>query len=174
MSRSPRRAWEAPRVVVRAVIRAVGRRGGDGAEKGSVTLLVMGCLATAMLLVFGTIVATSAQLARVQLLDVADGAALDAADAFDSGAYTAGFGDAVSISSASVWGSAQSYLGARERPGRVTWWSVEPGTGTPDGETAVVVVSADVSLPVVGPLVEAIGRSITITVTGTARAGLVD
>lgn len=143
-------------------------------EQGSLTLLVMGCLAIAVLLIFGTIVATSAQLARVQLLDVADGAALDAADALDLDAYTQGFGEAVSVSSDSVWGSAQSYLQARERPERVTWWSIEPGTGTPDGETAVVVVSADVSLPVVGPFVEAIGRSITITVTGTARAGLVD
>lgn len=137
------------------------------------TLLVMGCMAIAVLLVLGTVVATSAQLARVRLLDVADGAALDAADAFDARAYSSGLGDAVAISGATVWDSAETYLAVRERPERVTWWAVEQGTGTPDGETAVVVVSGRVSLPVVGPLVEAIGGSVTITVTGAARAGLV-
>lgn len=137
------------------------------------TLLVTGCMAIAVLLVLGTVVATSAQLARVRLLDVADGAALDAADALDARAYRSGLGDAVSISGATVWDSAEDYLAVRERPERITWWSIEPGTGTSDGETAVVVVSGQVSLPVVGPLVDAIGGSVTITVTGAARAGLV-
>ena len=137
------------------------------------TLLVMGCMAIAVLLVLGTVVATSAQLARVRLLDVADGAALDAADAFDARAYSSGLGDAVAISGATVWDSAETYLAVRERPERVTWWAVERGTGTPDGETAVVVVSGRVSLPVVGPLVEGIGGSVWVTVTGAARAGLV-
>lgn len=138
------------------------------------TLLVTACMAIAVLLVLGTIVATTAQLARVRLLDVADGAALDAADALDTRAYQSGLHDAVAISGPTVWESAEAYLAVRERPGRITWWAVEPGTGTPDGETAVVVVSGRVSLPVVGPLVEAIGGSVTITVSGSARAGLVD
>lgn len=137
------------------------------------TLLVTGCMAIAVLLVLGTVVATSAQLARVRLLDVADGAALDAADALDARAYRSGLGGAVSISGATVWDSAEAYLAVRERPERITWWSIAPGTGTSDGETAVVVVSGQVSLPVVGPLVDAIGGSVTITVTGAARAGLV-
>lgn len=137
------------------------------------TLLVTGCMAIAVLLILGTVVATSAQLARVRLLDVADGAALDAADAFDDRAYGVGLGDAVALSGATVWDSAESYLAVRERTGRITWWAVEPGTGTPDGETAVVVISGRVELPVVGPLVEAVGGSVTITVVGSARAGLV-
>jgi hypothetical protein len=142
-------------------------------ERGSVTLLVVGCMAVAVLLILGTVVATSAQLARVRLLDVVDAAALDAADALDAGAYQRGLGEAVAISDATVWGSAESYLALRERPGRISWWSVQPGTGTPDGVTAVVVVSGRVELPVVGPLVEAVGGSVTISVTGAARAGLV-
>lgn len=142
-------------------------------ERGSVTVLVVGCMAIAVLLVLGTVVATSAQLARVRLLDVADGAALDAADALDTRAYQSGLGSAVAVSGPTVWDSAEAYLAVRERPERITWWSIEPGTGTPDGETAVVVVSGQVSLPVVGPLVEAIGGSVTITVRGAARAGLV-
>jgi hypothetical protein len=137
------------------------------------TLLVTGCLAVAVLLILGTVVATSAQLARVQLLDVVDGAALDAADALDSRAYQSGLDDAVAISDTTVQESAAGYLAVRERPGRITTWAVQPGTGTPDGTTAVVVVAGRVELPVVGPLLEAVGSSVTITVVGSARAGLV-
>ena len=54
------------------------------------TLLVTGCMAIAVLLILGTVVATSAQLARVRLLDVVDGAALDAADALDTRAPRTG------------------------------------------------------------------------------------
>lgn len=143
-------------------------------EQGSMTLLVIGCMAIAVLLVLGTIVATSAQISRVRLLDVADGAALDAADALDVSVYQGGFGDTVRVSDATVWDAAESYLAVREMPSNVTSWRIEPGTGTPDGSTAVVVVSGVVRLPVVGPLVEAVGGSVTITVRGDARAGLVE
>jgi len=134
---------------------------------------VIGCMAIAVLLIMGTVVATSAQLARVRLLDVADSAALDAADALDLRVYDRGLGESVAISTGTVWDSAQAYLASVERPGRVTSWRIEPGTGTADGMTAVVVVSAEVELPVVGPLVQAVGGSVTITVRGDARAGLV-
>lgn len=143
-------------------------------ERGSVTVLVIGCFTIAVLLVLGTIVATSAQIARVRLLDVADGAALDAADALDLSAYQSGFGESVVVSDGTVWDAAESYLSARERPERITSWQVAPGTGTPDGGTAVVVVSAQVRLPVVGAALDALGGTITITVRGDARAGLVD
>lgn len=148
--------------------------GGARAEEGSITLLVIGCMAVAVLLVLGTIVATSAQISRVRLLDVADGAALDAADALDRSAYERGLDDSVVISDGTVWEAAASYLAVRERPSNVTSWRLAEGTGTPDGTTAVVMVSGQVRLPVVGPLVEAVGGSVTITVRGDARAGLVD
>lgn len=137
------------------------------------TLLVIGCMAIAVLLILGTIVATSAQISRVRLLDVADGAALDAADALDLSVYGGGLGDSVAISDRTVWDSAQAYLAARERPESITSWRIAPGTGTPDGGTAVVVVSGQVRLPVVGPLLEAVGSTVTITVRGDARAGLI-
>lgn len=142
-------------------------------ERGSLTLLVIGCMSIAVLLILGTVVATTAQINRVRLLDVADAAALDAADAIDVEAYRVGFADAVRISDDTVWRSAQSHLADRERPERVTSWRIERGTGTTDGRTAVVVVSGQVRLPVVGPLLEAVGGSVTITVRGAARAGLV-
>lgn len=142
-------------------------------EQGSLTLLVTGCMAIIVLLVLGTIVVTSAQISRVRLLDVADGAALDAADALDSSVYTGGLTDTVRVSDSTVWDAAESYLALREVPTNVTSWQIEAGTGTPDGATAVVVISAVVRLPVVGPLVDAVGGSVTITVRGDARAGLV-
>lgn len=148
-------------------------RGQESSERGSMTLLITGCMAIAVLLILGTIVVTSAQISRVRLLDVADGAALDAADALDSSVYGGGFDGAVRVSDGTVWDSAESYLAAREMPSNVTSWRIEPGTGTPDGESAVVVVSGVVRLPVVGPLVDAVGGSVTITVRGDARAGLV-
>lgn len=142
-------------------------------ERGGITIFIIGCLLIALVLVLGTVVATSAQIARVRLLDVVDNAALDAADALDRGAYSRGLGDSVAISSATVWDSAEAYLAAIERPSRVTSWRIEPGTGTSDGETAVVIVSGQVELPIVGALLHAVGGSVTITVRGAARAGLV-
>lgn len=137
------------------------------------TLLVTGCMAIAVLLILGTVVATSAQLARIQLLDAADGAALDAADALDARAYESGLQDAVAISDATVWESARGYLAVRDRPSRVTAWEIGSGTGTPDGTTAVVVLTGRVELPVVGPLLDSVGSSVTVTVSGSARAGLI-
>ncbi|MDO5503299.1 MAG: hypothetical protein Q4G67_09025 [Actinomycetia bacterium] len=142
-------------------------------ERGSISVLVIGALAVAIALILGAVIATSAQLSRVQLLDVVDAAALDAADAFDQGAYHRGLASAVPLSSATVRESADLYLAARERPARVTGWRVESGTGTPDGQTAVVVIAAEVDLPVVGIFLGAISRTITMTVQGSARADLV-
>lgn len=138
------------------------------------TLLVIGCMAIAVLLILGTIVVTSAQISRIRLLDVADGAALDAADALDTSAYAGGLADSVVISDRTVWDTAEGYLAAREQPADITSWRIESGTGARDGATAVVVVSGRVRLPVVGPLIESVGGSVTITVQGAARAGLVE
>ena len=43
-----------------------------------------------MLLIAGTVAVTSAHLARMRLLDLADGAALSAANALDDSAYEQG------------------------------------------------------------------------------------
>lgn len=150
------------------------RRCVEHGERGGITILVIGCMVVAALLIMGTIVATSAQIARVRLLDVADNAALDAADALDLGVYDRGLGQSVGISTATVWDSAHAYLADLDPPSRVTDWRLEPGTGTLDGETAVVVLSARMELPVVGALLDSVGGSVTITVRGAARAGLVD
>ena len=62
------------------------------------SLLFLGFAVVATLLILGTVAVTSVQLSRMRLLDAADGAALDAADSLDLGAYHQGLGGAVALS----------------------------------------------------------------------------
>jgi hypothetical protein len=151
---------------------ARGRLLQSGGEKGQVTLLILVFTLVAALLVMGTLAVTSAQLSRVRLLDAADGAALDAADALDLGAYGSGLGDAVAVNDATVRGAASRYLDERPLPPGMRAWAVAAGTGSPDGETAVVRVTGQADLPFVGPLLDAFGSSVVITVESRARADL--
>ena len=141
-------------------------------ESGQVSLLVLGFSVVAILLIVGTVAVTSVQLSRMRLLDAADGAALDAADALDVGAYHQGLGDAVALSDGTVRRTAVDYLAQRPRPESLLDWQVDRGTGSPDGETAVVRMSGAARVPLVGGLLESFGGSVTITVESRARADL--
>lgn len=143
-----------------------------GPERGQVTLLVIGFAVVAMLLVLGATVVTSAQLSRMRLLDAADGAALDAADSLDVAAYDRGLAEAVAVNDQTVATTAKRYLASRSRPQGMIRWAVAPGTGSPDGQTAVVRLVGQAELPVVGGLLRSFGGSVTITVESRARAGL--
>lgn len=134
------------------------------------TLLVLGFTVVAILLIVGTVAVTSVQLSRMRLLDAADGAALDAADSLDLGAYQRGLGEAVAVSDTTVRETAVQYLAERPRPQSLLTWQVAAGTGSPDGQTAVVRVSGDADLPLVGGLLDTLGGSVTITVESRARA----
>ncbi|HRW19172.1 MAG TPA: pilus assembly protein TadG-related protein [Dermatophilaceae bacterium] len=148
--------------------RSVPRR-----EQGQVTVLVIGLLSIALVLILGAIDVTAVHLARVRLVDLADAAALDAADSLDEGgAYTGGVGDAVTVSSQTVRSSASSYLAARAKPEGIASWAIAPGTGADGRDTAVVVVTARVELPMTGGLLSALGQDVTITVQSRARAPL--
>ncbi len=149
--------------------RRLCRRGG---EAGQVTLLILGFSVVAILLIVGTVAVTSVQLSRMRLLDAADGAALDAADSLDLRAYQGGLGAAVAVSDATVRDSAVRYLAERPRPASMVAWQVAPGTGSPDGQTAVVRISGQADLPLVGGLLDTLGGSVTITVESRARADL--
>ena len=142
-------------------------------ESGSISLFILGLSVIAMLVVTGAVAVTSAHLSRMRLLDVADGAALSAANALDDAAYDRGVGQSVPLSNASVQERAATYLGARPRPGSISQWRLAPGTGTPDGRTAVVVVVGEAQLPMVGPALRELGVSITIRVESRARSDLV-
>ncbi len=139
-------------------------------EGGQVSLLILGLSMIALLLVVGTIDVTAAHLSRMRLLDAADAAALDAADALDARAYRVGVAEAVPLSDATVRASSGAYLGSRPLPRGISSWRVDPGTGSPDGRTAVVVLTCRVDLPMGGSLLDALGSSVTIHVTSRARA----
>ena len=107
------------------------------------------------------------------MIDAADAAALDAADALDEAAlYEEGLPDVVPVSSETVRRAAQDYLAARPRPSGITGWSTLAGTGSPDGQQAVVVLQGTVELPLTGGLLSALGGSVTVTVEARARAAV--
>ena len=104
-------------------------------ETGSISLFILGLSVIAMLLIAGTVAVTSAHLTRMRLLDVADGAALSAANALDDSAYEQGVGASVPLSNRSVQERAAAYLGSRPRPTRSAtgdWLRAPaPPTGSP-------------------------------------------
>jgi hypothetical protein len=150
----------------------VGRRPGR-AEQGSISLFILGLSVIAMVLIAGTVAVTSAHLARMRLLDVADGAALNAANALDEAAYQGGVGKSVPLSSASVRERAAAYVGSRPKPANVVAWRLGPATGSPDGRTAVVALSGEAQLPMIGSALRELGVSVGISVRSEARSDLV-
>lgn len=142
-------------------------------EQGSITPLILGLTLIAMLLVAGTVAVTSAHLSRMRMLDVADGAALSAANALDDTAYGRGIGASVPLSNASVQERAAAYVGTRPRPGSILVWRLAPGTGTPDGRSAVVALTGEAELPMIGPALRELGVSVTVAVRSEARADVV-
>jgi hypothetical protein len=141
-------------------------------EGGQVSVLILAMTLIAATLVVGGIAVTSALLSRMRLLDAADGAALDSADSLDTTAYEHGLDHAVPVTNATVRATAEQYLASRPLPvGMVRWW-VAPGTGTSDGQSAVVRLTGEADLPLIGGALSAIGWSVTITVESHARADL--
>lgn len=132
-------------------------------------LLVLVFTMICIVLITGVIAVTSAQLSRMKLLDAADGAALAAANALDDTAYGGGVGGAVPLSNASVQKAASDYVASRPLPAGMVRWGLGDGTGTPDGEVAVVHMSGVADVPLVGWL---LGDGVPISVTSRARADL--
>jgi hypothetical protein len=133
---------------------------------------VLGFTLVAAMLIVGTVAVTSVQLSRMRLLDAADGAALDAADSLDASAYQRGVGQAVPVSDDTVRATAESYLAQRPLPVGMLAWQVAPGTGSPDGQSAVVRLVGEADLPMVGGVLRGLGGSVTLTVQSRARSDL--
>ena len=139
-------------------------------EQGSITPLILGLTVIAMLLIAGTVAVTSAHLSRMRLLVVADGAALSAANALDDTAYRQGVGASVPLSNASVQERAAAYVVSRPPPDSILARRHAPGTGNPHGRTAVVALTGEAELPMIGPALRELGVSVTISVRSQARA----
>lgn len=142
-------------------------------DDGQLSILVVGFFVIVSVLVLGGIDVTAAQLTRVRLLDAADALALDAADALDeAGAYGRGLDESVRLSTATVRSAAAESLGARPFPSGILAWGLADATGSPDGVSAVVSLTGTATLPISGPILDALGGEVTITVTSRARAVL--
>lgn len=142
-------------------------------DDGQLMLLVLAYTLIAFALVAVAVDATAVHLARTQLLDAADAAALDAADALDDRAvYTKGLGGELRLRDDDVQAQARTYLSTYTTPSRVDALVLGPGTGSPDGASARVELSARVRLPVAAPLVASLRGPVTVTVRSTARADL--
>jgi hypothetical protein len=140
-------------------------------ERGQISLLILGFTLVALMLVVGAVDVTAVQLARTRLLDAADGAALDASDALDDGtAYQGGLKPAISLTDASVRKAALDYLAAEPRPNGVSSWVLTDGTGSPDGQTAVIRLRGTADIPIAASVLAAFGGSVNITVESRARS----
>jgi hypothetical protein len=154
----------------RGVVRA--RRGDDG----QITVLVLGYALIVLALVFTAASATAVHLTRHRLMSLADGAALDAADALDRQRFYAELGGAgpgpdqvVALTGESVRTSVAGYLAAA--PGAAALGGVVMGdpTDSPDGFTSQVTLVARARLPLL-PVVLGDRAGITVRVTARARA----
>lgn len=151
---------------------------GDGGhrEEGQIALLVIGYLVIVLALVLTAASATGVHLARHRLMAVADGAALDAADALDRQRFYAELGGAgptseqvVALTAESVRASVAGYLAAAPAAAELGDVTVGPGTGSPDGFTAQVTLVTRARLPLL-PAVLGDRAAVTVTVTSRARA----
>lgn len=142
-------------------------------ESGQISVLLVGLLAIALMLVLGVVGATSVQLSRIHLLDAADAAALAASDTVDADTlYQAGLGEGVPLTSTGVRSAARDHLAQQPVPDRVSSWWIAEGTGTPDARTAVVRIQGDAKIPVVSGILSAFGGHVRITVESRARSEL--
>lgn len=148
----------------------------DSSEDGQIMVLAIGYVLLALLLITVVAASSSLYIGHKKLLALADGAALAAADTFVLGSATVGPGGGVGsapgtlLTSQGVNSAARQYLASSETPEGLDAIEVGAGTGTSDGRTAQVVVTGVVHPMFINFLVPA---GIPLTVTGTARANLV-
>lgn len=171
MSRLTRRTSR--RLTGRTSRRPTGRtsRAARG-DDGSVSLLVLGYTLICLSFAAVAVDVTAVHLARTQLLDAADAAALAAADAIDeSSVYRSGVGDQLPVTSSAVRDQARAYLRDYPSPSRIDRLAVAGASGSDDG-TATVALRGRVRLPIAGSVVATWRGGITVTVTSTARSTL--
>jgi hypothetical protein len=68
--------------------------------------------------------------------------------------------------------AASEYLAAQPRPHGISGWTLTDGTGSPDGQTAVIRLRGTVDIPIAASVLGAFGGSVNITVESRARSGL--
>lgn len=144
-------------------------RRGSGGELGQVGVLIIGYALLALLTVTVVTAASSVYIGQKKLLSAADGAAVAAADTFTLGDPAAGSEPAAVLDPDAVRAAARSYLADTGAAERLPGLAVADETGTADGRTAHVVLTARVHPPIVNFLVP---DGITVTAVSEARARL--
>lgn len=143
---------------------------GQGNDAGQLMVLIIGFVLLALLLTTVVIAASSVYIEHKRLLSLADGASVAAADSFTLGQLETGGGSPTAVlTGARVRSAAVEFLDRSGATTRFSGLAVGSGTGSPDGSTAVVVLSAAVHPPVVNFLVP---DGIRIEASSTARSRL--
>lgn len=139
-------------------------------EHGQITVLTIGYVLLALLLTSVVMAVSTVYIEHKKLLSMADGASVAAADSYSLGQMEtkAGTPSAV-LNGGRVRTVVMDYLAQNEAFTRFDGLAVEPATGSTDGSTAVVVLSAAVHPPIVNFLVP---DGIAIRAESTARARL--
>ncbi|KIC68451.1 pilus assembly protein TadG-related protein [Pseudarthrobacter phenanthrenivorans] len=139
-------------------------------EHGQVLVMILGYVVLALLVATVVIGITAVYLEHKRLLSLADGASLAAADSYTLGEVaTQGGSPSAVLNPARVRNVAADFVARSPAAQRFSELAVTGETGTPDGSTAVVVLSAAVHPPVVNFLIP---DGIRIEATSTARSRL--
>jgi len=133
-------------------------------------VMILGFVAVALLVATVMIGITAVYLEHKRLLSLADGASLAAADSFTLGEVEShGGSPSAVLNPARVRNVAADFVARSPGAERFDALAVAGATGSPDGSTAVVVLTAAVHPPVVNFLVPG---GIPIEATSTARSRL--
>jgi len=156
-----------------------GRAARDGAttgDEGRITILVLGYFLVVAVLLGVVVGIAGVQVQRQRLFALADAAALDAADALAVEAYY-GTGlepgaTALPLTDESVRASVDAHLAGVGAASRFDGLAVAGGTGTLDGVTAQVQLTAVATPPMVPRVVNTFVGGVPITVTARARSAV--
>ena len=139
-------------------------------EDGQMMVMILGYVPLALLVATVVIGISSVYLEHKRLLSLADGASLAAADSYTLGDVDAqGGSPSATLNPARVRNVAADFVSRSPAAQRFSGLAVAGATGSPDGSTAVVVLTAAVHPPVVNFLVP---DGIRIEATSTARSRL--
>lgn len=140
-------------------------------DDGQVLLLVLAYAAISISLVLVVVSASAVHLERKRLLEVADGAALDAADEVDERIYfpAGARPGSVPLSDGSVRAAVEDYLADRGAYADFDDLTVDASTGSSDGRTAEVTLYATVQPPLIGWALEAFSDGVVLRATSRAR-----
>lgn len=139
-------------------------------EDGQMMVMILGYVVVALLVTTVVIGISSVYLEHKRLLSLADGASLAAAASYTLGEVeTQGGSPSAVLSPARLRNVAADFVSRSPASQRFDALAVTGATGSPDGSTAVVVLTAAVHPPVVNFLVP---NGIRIEATSTARSRL--